>query len=41
MTLALIVVARDTGDGVLLLFDGDLVGSLLPLLGHGLDGGTT
>lgn len=41
MTLALVVFARDTGDGVLLLFEGELVGSLLPLLGHGLDGSTT
>lgn len=41
VTLALVVVARDTSDGVLLLFASDLVGGLLPLLGHGLDGGTT
>lgn len=41
VTLALVVFARDTSDGVLLLFEGELVGGLLPLLGHGLDGGAT
>lgn len=41
VTLALVVFAGDTSDGVLLLLEGNLVRGLLPLLGHGLDGGTS
>lgn len=41
VTLALVVFAGDTSDGILLLFKREFVRGFLPLLGHGLDGSAT